>query len=79
MLTNETGFSLLEVVLAAAIAIIISSAGYILLPNLISNSESRTEAYEQCNLQRETEIMSLLDGQQVEVAPTCAPTPTPTP
>lgn len=79
MLTNETGFSLLELVVACAVVIIISGASYLVIPNLISNSQNKTDAYEQCNLQRETEITSLLDGQETQISATCSPTPTPAP
>ena len=76
---KEEGFSLLELVVACAIVIIIASASYFVIPGIIGDSQDKTDAYEQCNLQRETEITSLLDGQETQISATCSPTPTPAP
>lgn len=76
---SETGFSLLELVVACAVVIIISGASYLIIPNIISNSQSKTDAYEQCNLQRESEITTLINGTEPNIKSTCSPTATPAP
>lgn len=77
--TPENGFSLLELVVACAVVIIISGASYLIIPNIISNSQTKTDAYEQCNLQRESEITTLMNGDEPSIKSTCSPTATPTP
>ena len=78
--TSEDGFSLIELVVAISIAIIIASVGVLTLPNLVTDSRTKTDAYEQCGLQRENEIMNIVNGDtNPTIAATCAPTATPAP
>lgn len=74
---KEQGFSLVEMAVACAIAVVIAAVGILTIPNLLTDTKTKTEAYEACSFQRETELNNMIDGN-IDIKSTCAPTATPT-
>lgn len=70
-LFNEEGFSLVELSIAAALAVFVGAVAWGTIgPNFMSNAESRADAYEACEIKREATANQFLDG-----SPTAENTP----
>ncbi len=60
--TNENGFSLVELAVAAAVAITLSAITVSLLPGVINSMESKATAYNDCNTNKRDAAFDIIEG-----------------
>ena len=74
---NEEGFSLVELAIAAGIAVVLGGITISLMPGVIDSSKSKASAYADCGMKHGNAAMNMIDGIEPTVAPTCTPAPAP--
>lgn len=76
---NESGFSLVELAVAAALAVALSSIAVMTLSGTVERAEGKATAYADCGLKHQSAAKDLINGIEPTADPTCTPAPTPAP
>ena len=72
---NEEGFSLVELAVAAGIAVFLGAITVSLMPGVMSSTKAKASAYSDCGLKHGNAAMNMIDGIEPTVAPSCTPAP----
>lgn len=79
MKNNELGFSLVELAIAAGLAVALGAIAVASLAPAGETMKERAKAYSACGIKHESTAKDLMNGIEPTADPTCTPAPTPAP